>query len=128
MTRAARIGCDVVRLARMERLARRYGAELLGDVFAPAEQEAGRDGLARCFAVKEATLKAIGTGIASGVSLRDVEVILGDEGAADARLAGSLAVVTARYELAARTFVEDGWASAVVLLSPRRTPCRCAIS
>jgi holo-[acyl-carrier-protein] synthase len=109
----------------MERLACRYDAGLLGDVFTSGEQEAGHDDLARCFAVKEATLKAIGTGVRSGVSFRDVEVALGDDGVADVGLTAPLAAVLERYELDARTFVEEGWASAVVLLSPRRLACTC---
>ena len=125
MTRGARVGCDVVGLARIERVADRYGAEFLAEVFAPGEQKAGHENLARCFAVKEATLKAIGTGVTLGISLRDVEVVLRDDGVADVRLRAPLAAVLARYELDARTFLEGGSASAVVFLSPRR--CTCGI-
>lgn len=71
---------DLVRVARLERLFERYGERLVERVLHPEERtglanthEPGRY-LAKRFAAKEAGSKALGTGIALGVRLRDLRV------------------------------------------------------
>ncbi len=80
------IGVDIVDIARVQRLLDRYGVRFLERVFteaeanyamssaAPAERLAGR------FAVKEAALKALGTGKSQGILWRDVETVRGPRG------------------------------------------------
>lgn len=124
---AARVGCDLVDISRIARLTRTYSWTLLRDVFSALELEGGPVELARAFAVKEATLKALGTGQARGIQLRDVEVELGLDGSATALLSGALYPIAQAYEAAAATFVDENWASAVVVLYGRGEG-RCATS
>ena len=75
------IGIDLEDVERVDALLRRYGDRFLGRVFTereaaycrrrrfPAQHLAGR------FSVKEAAMKALGTGHSRGVLWRDVEVV-----------------------------------------------------
>lgn len=74
------IGIDLVRVVRLERLYERYGARLAERLLHPDEipgleetREPARY-LAKRFAAKEAASKALGTGIARGVRLCDLQV------------------------------------------------------
>ena len=80
------IGNDIVRISRIERLLNRYGKRFEDRCFSIAEQEkahsragAGRRVVsatyAKRFAAKEAFSKAIGTGIGSKLSFKDIEII-----------------------------------------------------
>jgi holo-[acyl-carrier protein] synthase len=74
------LGIDSIELARVRRVHAEYGARFLDRILTAAEQEyvarwadpvpriAGR------FAVKEACMKALGTGWGAGVRWRDIEV------------------------------------------------------
>lgn len=72
------IGTDVVQLARVERIWERYGAHFAQRLLLDSEQElfarAKRPArfLAMRFAAKEAVVKAMGTGFAHGMWIRDV--------------------------------------------------------
>ncbi len=80
------IGVDVVDIVRVEALLGKYRDRFLQRVFTageslhahrsvrPAERLAGR------FAVKEAVLKALGTGKSAGILWRDVETLPGPRG------------------------------------------------
>lgn len=74
------VGVDICSVARIERLVRRYGQRFLDRVFTAQEQEqvcgrsATAERLAARFAAKEATMKALGTGWASGVQFLDIHV------------------------------------------------------
>jgi holo-[acyl-carrier protein] synthase len=71
------VGIDVVELDRLARVLRRHGQRFLDRVYTPAEQAVCRGRvpeLAARFAAKEATMKALGTGI-RGVGWRDIEVL-----------------------------------------------------
>ena len=73
------IGIDMVKVSRMETLIQRWDRRFLDRVFTGVEQDyclqkprahvhfSGR------FAMKEAVLKAIGTGLTDGVSWKDIE-------------------------------------------------------
>jgi holo-[acyl-carrier protein] synthase len=73
-------GLDVVEIARVRRLATRWGDRFLERVFTPGEVAYARrrrdpaEHLAARFAAKEATLKALGTGLSLGVRWREMEV------------------------------------------------------
>jgi holo-[acyl-carrier protein] synthase len=74
-------GLDVVEIARVRRLMDRWGDRFLARVFTPGElaYALGRrhpaEHLAARFAAKEATLKALGTGLSLGVRWREMEVL-----------------------------------------------------
>ena len=80
------IGSDLTDIRRIEKSIERFGARFLNRVFTLAEQAHGqRSGrkyegaeaafLAKRFAAKEAGAKALGTGFAEGIFLRDIEVL-----------------------------------------------------
>lgn len=74
------IGTDIVRIARMaenlDRYGERFATRILTEtemaVFTGSAQQA--QFLAKRFAAKEATAKALGTGFRDGLSLRDISV------------------------------------------------------
>lgn len=72
-------GVDVVKIERIERLLGRWSQRFERKIFSPAEAVRCRGGrwparrFAECFALKEAVLKAAGTGRAQGASWLDVE-------------------------------------------------------
>ena len=74
------IGLDVVPIEHMHRPLARYGGRPFSHFFTPAEIDQSRSNreparfFAERFAVKEATLKALGTGWSGDVSWHDVEV------------------------------------------------------
>jgi holo-[acyl-carrier protein] synthase len=74
------IGIDVVEIARIRRLRERWQDRFLQRVFTGAElayalhRHDPAQHLAARFAAKEATLKALGTGLSMGVRWREMEV------------------------------------------------------
>jgi holo-[acyl-carrier protein] synthase len=75
------IGLDLVNIARLEAIARRWQDRFLQRVYTEDERQAsfGRAwpyaSLAGRFAAKEAMLKALGTGWSAGVSWQDIQVL-----------------------------------------------------
>jgi len=83
--------------------------------------------LAKRWAAKEACAKALGTGIAQGVSLLDIEVVHGENGAPALLLSGGAAARLAAITPAGhRAFVhlslsdDDPWAQAFVMIEARK--------
>lgn len=74
------IGVDLVRVARVRQAIERWHERFLERVFTPDEVAYARgrhdpaEHLAARFAAKEATLKALGTGLSMGVRWREMEV------------------------------------------------------
>lgn len=74
------IGTDIVRVDRMSRNLERYGEKFARKILADTEladfREAGQQAhfLAKRFAAKEATVKAMGTGFANGVQMKQISV------------------------------------------------------
>lgn len=74
------IGTDIVQIQRIERLHEKYGEHFIRRLLLPAEVDAFRAQsrparfLAMRFAAKEAIVKAMGTGFANGIWIRDVGV------------------------------------------------------
>ncbi|MCC7304715.1 MAG: holo-ACP synthase [Alphaproteobacteria bacterium] len=71
-------GSDLVNIKRIEEVMQRFGARFTEKYFTPAEREkaGGRpESYAKRFAAKEACSKALGTGIAQGVHLKDIGVV-----------------------------------------------------
>jgi len=93
----AGIGIDIVDIGRVESLLSRYGDRFVQRVFTdeeaayarksvkPAERLAGR------FAIKEAVLKAFGTGKSQGIRWRDIETVRGRMGRPQVKLYGKAA-------------------------------------
>ena len=122
------IGLDLVEVARVRASVRRTGERFAQRVFTPDEIAycAGRarkfEHLAARFAAKEATLKALGTGITGWASLQEVEVVHDAAGRPEIRLRGgvlrrarSLGVKAAHLSISHT----EGVAAAVVVLEGR---------
>ncbi len=80
------IGTDIVELSRVQATYDRFGEHFVQRILMPQELELFRRSkqpvrfLAMRFAGKEATVKAMGTGFAHGVWLRDVGILNNDWG------------------------------------------------
>ena len=123
------VGLDLVEVARVRASVRRSGERFAKRVFTPEEIAycAGRarkfEHLAARFAAKEATLKALGTGITGWASMREVEVVHNAAGRPEIRLRGgvlrrarSLGVKAAHLSISHT----EGVAAAVVILEGGR--------
>ncbi len=90
----AGIGVDIVDIARIQALLDRYGERFLARLYTGAEVEYALRGankaerLAGRFAVKEAVMKALGTGKSQGILWRDVETLRGRFGKPEVHLHG----------------------------------------
>ena len=90
----AGIGVDIVDIARVQALLDRYGERFLRRVFTEAETAYAMNGankaerLAGRFAVKEAAMKAFGTGKSQGILWKDVETVRARSGKPEVHLHG----------------------------------------
>ncbi len=83
-------GVDIIEIRRIARTLERYGQRFLHRIYTPSELEycRGRPSkLASRFAAKEATMKALGTGV-RGVGWKDIEVTRAPSGAPSILLHG----------------------------------------
>jgi holo-[acyl-carrier protein] synthase len=81
-------GVDIIEISRVRRVLERYGQRFLERVYTSGEINYcwGRaPNLAARFAAKEATMKALGTGV-RGVGWQDIEVVRQESGAPSIRL------------------------------------------
>ncbi|MBX9698138.1 MAG: holo-ACP synthase [Acetobacteraceae bacterium] len=126
------IGNDLVDIRRIERSLARHGARFTERVFTEAERaRAERHGerlraatYAKRFAAKEAGAKALGTGIAEGIFLRDLGVVNLPNGQPTLALTGAAALrlvamtpAGMRARVALTMTDEYPYASAVVIIS-----------
>jgi holo-[acyl-carrier-protein] synthase len=74
-----RVGVDVVRRGRLQSSFDRFGPRFARTIFHPREDAAISDDPERCFAAKEALVKALGIGIVSGVELTDIDTAKANE-------------------------------------------------
>lgn len=95
-----RCGVDLVEVARVRKAVERQGEGFLTRVYTPGEiayceaRGTGRfQSYAARLAAKEAAAKALGTGIAGGVSFREIEVVCGERGEPQLELHGRTAEV-----------------------------------
>lgn len=96
------IGTDIVAIGRFTAILERQGEKFIERVLTPAERETYRlrgepiSFLAKRFAAKEATAKALGTGIGRGVSFQHIEICSSPDGVPLVVLsAGALAAANA---------------------------------
>ena len=90
MTSNLTTGVDIIEIPRIARVLERYGQRFLRRIYTPGEIEYCRErppNLAGRFAAKEATMKALGTGV-RGVAWKDIEVVRAPSGAPSIRLHG----------------------------------------
>ena len=83
-------GIDIIEISRVRGVLERYGQRFLDRIFTPAEIAYCRErapNLAARFAAKEATMKALGTGV-RGVGWKDIEVVRQESGAPSIELHG----------------------------------------
>ncbi|MEC8855764.1 MAG: holo-ACP synthase [Chloroflexota bacterium] len=83
-------GVDIIEIPRIKQVLDRYGQRFLKRVFTSDEIAYCRSrapNLAGRFAAKEATMKALGTGV-RGVSWRDIEIVRAESGAPSVQLHG----------------------------------------
>ena len=83
-------GVDIIEISRVRQVLERYGQRFLDRVYTAEEIAYCRGrapNLAARFAAKEATMKALGTGV-RGVGWKDVEVVRYESGAPAIRLHG----------------------------------------
>lgn len=87
-------GVDLVECARVAEMAERYGERFMTRVYTPAEiaycgsHKRQAERLAGRFAVKEAVLKALGSGWRNGIAWTDMEVVNDPAGRPLLRLSG----------------------------------------
>ncbi len=81
------IGVDTVDMERVKRLVKEYGQRFMDRVFTEGEIEyalrsvvRSHERLAGRFAIKEAVMKALGTGKSGGILWKDVETLRGPKG------------------------------------------------
>jgi len=74
-------GTDIIEIARIRHSIERYGQRFLERIFTPGEiafcerKKNAAESYAGRFAAKEAAAKALGTGIARGVTWKEIEVV-----------------------------------------------------
>lgn len=80
------IGTDIVDISRIEKTIQRFGDAFLRRVFTESERELSKKAgalsayYAKRFAAKEAFLKALGTGLVTGISWQDMSVLKNSAG------------------------------------------------
>ena len=126
-------GIDIVEIVRIEQLIDAHGSRFLNRCFSDAEQTYAShhrrqaEHLAGRFAAKEAILKALGTGLRSGIAWTDAQVLRGPLGQPEVALSGRC------KQIADELRVEEWWisishvsshatASAICLANPSREP------
>ena len=90
------VGVDLVKIQRIKEAVERWDRRFLNRIFTPIEQEYSYRQkqpflhLAGRFAVKEAVLKAMGTGLRSGIRWVEIEVVNQPSGKPEVRVSGKV--------------------------------------
>jgi holo-[acyl-carrier protein] synthase len=90
------VGVDLVKIQRIKEAVERWDRRFLNRIFTPIEQEYSYRQkqpflhLAGRFAVKEAVLKAMGTGLRSGIRWIEIEVVNQPSGKPEVRVSGKV--------------------------------------
>jgi holo-[acyl-carrier protein] synthase len=123
LTMTPGVGIDLVDVRETAEAFVTFGRRYLERIFTPCEIAAAGDGahldrLARCFAVKEATIKAIAPGVADAIAWHSIEVRDVASRNPHVVLSGSSAELAARArlcEFSATTSVASGHVLAIVV-------------
>lgn len=89
------IGTDIVKVSRIKRLLKKHGENFAQRILHENElqifqqRKTSKYYLAKRFAAKEALAKALGTGIAKGISFEEIEVVNNDDGKPELILHGT---------------------------------------
>ena len=116
-------GVDIIEINRIAAVLERYGDRFLHRIYTPEELEYCRrrpSKLASRFAAKEATMKALGTGV-RGVSWKEIEVVRAPSGAPSIALHGrALSRAERLGVLEISVSMSDGREQAVAFVVARR--------
>ncbi|OPB31887.1 holo-ACP synthase [Bartonella sp. AR 15-3] len=128
------LGNDIVDIRRIERMLVRYGGRFIQRIFTDVEQEKSESlyhrssSYAKRFAAKEACAKALGTGVACGVSWKDMGVVNLPSGKPTMRLTNCARVrlkklLPPHHEVMIHLSITDDfpWAQAFVIIEA--LPC-----
>ena len=94
------IGTDIVKVSRIKRLLNKHGENFAQRILHENElqifqqRKTSKFYLAKRFAAKEALAKALGTGIAKGISFEEIEVVNNEEGKPELILHGKASEVS----------------------------------
>jgi len=121
------VGLDLARIDRFEKVHARHGDRLLERLFTDGERAYCDRRASRMasytgrFAVKEAVMKALGTGWSSGVSWKDIEVVRKSGSAPELALHGRTAGIAREKGIAKIhiTITHDGGMAAAVAIAER---------
>ena len=121
------IGLDLARIDRLEKVHARHGDRLLDRLFTDGERAYCDRRASRMasytgrFAVKEAVMKALGTGWSSGVSWREIEVVRKSGSAPELLLHGRTAAIARELGIAKIhiTITHDAGIAAAVAIAER---------
>jgi holo-[acyl-carrier protein] synthase len=120
------LGLDLTQIERLAEAEARRGARFLERLFTPAEREYCERRAARRhvhyagrFAVKEAVMKALGTGWTRGVRWLDIEVVRAPGGPPELALHGETAAIARRRGIDKWhvTITHDGGLAAAVVVA-----------
>ena len=91
------VGIDIVEVERIRDMLKRHGPRFIRRVFTEGEvnycrgRKRAAEHYAARFAAKEAALKALRVGLRKGITWRDMDIVIGELGQPDMRLAGEAA-------------------------------------
>jgi len=127
------IGIDLVDCRRIEKTMKRFGSRFLDRVYTVQEQKRISQkfnhaaGYAKLFAMKEATLKALGTGLTNGITWHDIEIFREFECAPSVELSGAAQEILRKltpkgYKAHIHISVSDEWPYAQAFAMISATP------
>jgi holo-[acyl-carrier protein] synthase len=99
------IGVDIVEISRFERIKQRFGDRFANRLLTEQEflqyqrRNYSMNFLATRFAAKEAASKALGTGIAKGISFKSIEVVNDEQGKPQLKFHGVASEFLKQYNI-----------------------------
>ncbi len=117
------LGIDLIEIKRVKKVKERWGKRFLERVYTPKELEYclkkryPETSLAGRFAAKEAVMKALGTGLSSGVSWKDIEIVNDRKGKPEVFLYGKTKELLGKKKvlISISHTKEDAIAQAIIL-------------
>ncbi|MCJ7459522.1 MAG: holo-ACP synthase [candidate division Zixibacteria bacterium] len=117
------LGIDLIEIKRVKKVKEKWGKRFLERVYTPKELEYclkkryPENSLAGRFAAKEAVMKALGTGLSSGVSWREIEILNDKKGKPEVLLYGKTKKLLGKKKvlISISHTKEDAIAQAIIL-------------